>query len=655
MCDEKTHPRARRVGSVLGLGAILVATLAGCAHRPPPLPWWAIHVPRPSADPAGDTDARERVIAELGAAGLAAKHVSPERIAALAEAALRDNRPLEAALLLAVASYRYHEEAVLAADTGIAQGRNHMANRPRQAVDAYAEHVRNEIVTYNSLDFDPEADAAVAVWERRSPTLERLSQRLATISGPGVNRSDAERADVAARIEQARTPATTELPDARLLAAFQARLVRHLSDDENHSNFAESYLSHTPFPPLLAAALGATHMYFNAALCRSVAERMSSFRDELDAALAATRPQIRSNAVMAIAIYGDAEQTALLEPRLAAEEDPGVRLALHYALHRAGREGHFAEIDAALTSCATPELCDAAIMMLEWLPEEDLLRVDPERILSVFRNTARTSLSRQFALVLLREYGRKKELPKTAIDTLIAASDTDDVHLAALATEALATAISLDRARVYDLLSRRPRGQHALFFRLAKVATADDLPAIRRWFGAVDSMSDQTRAAFVALVGATPGAEAERLLADLVRRRRDVRFLAAAALGRRDDLDPALAAALYDEGHGAASALLGFVAKAPDAAARTGALLRGSDFEEKAHAATLARLALDDALRGDLGIAAATVDDGYYPADAAVRNEALRGLLALALRQAYRAAAAVGARQEPATPRTQAP
>src|SRR6185295_6232521 len=100
-----------RVIRLMAAGAVALG-FAACVPVATEVPAWAIHV-RPSVfDPQyPDDQVLARLTGELRMPHLPQRHLAPEQIAFRGLAEISQGRPGDAALWLAIASYRYHEEA----------------------------------------------------------------------------------------------------------------------------------------------------------------------------------------------------------------------------------------------------------------------------------------------------------------------------------------------------------------------------------------------------------------------------------------------------------------------------------------------------------------------------------------------------------------
>jgi hypothetical protein len=118
---------------------------------PPGTPQWAIHVWPPHVDRAAPLETyRARLIAELGGAELPYQYISAEQIAALAINEFTAGHEWDAALLLSIASYRYHQTAIHAYRLGVASATEHAG---QINLDAYAKLIGSEVQAYNRMYF----------------------------------------------------------------------------------------------------------------------------------------------------------------------------------------------------------------------------------------------------------------------------------------------------------------------------------------------------------------------------------------------------------------------------------------------------------------------------------------------------------------------
>jgi hypothetical protein len=140
------HP-FRHIAGALVVTALLGAT--GCVASGPPAA--LRHIGPPSIErSATRTDA---LIAERRSPALDGRGYTPaEQIAVYAGHELEDGNELDAAVLLSLASYRYHQQAYLALQIGKSQAC--MINPA--TLDRFSEWVGHEIDTFNDQHFDHE-------------------------------------------------------------------------------------------------------------------------------------------------------------------------------------------------------------------------------------------------------------------------------------------------------------------------------------------------------------------------------------------------------------------------------------------------------------------------------------------------------------------
>ena len=137
----------------LSLAATFVAlTLSGCMSQG--VPDWAMHVrslPVEAGEPAEDVAARLQ--AEMAQPVLAPNHLAPEQIALVALQEIERDHQVDAALWLSMASYRYHQEALVATSTGTPGERTLPPNVRRSA---YLKLVETEVERFVSMGFQHE-------------------------------------------------------------------------------------------------------------------------------------------------------------------------------------------------------------------------------------------------------------------------------------------------------------------------------------------------------------------------------------------------------------------------------------------------------------------------------------------------------------------
>jgi len=631
-----------RAGVVIAAAA---AGLSACATEG--LPTWAMHVRPAPVDAEMETRAvTARVARELQQPQLHQGHVPPEQIALIAVQELRGGRLADAGLWLAIASYRYHEEAVLAGVAGEA-GLENLSPYVRR--DAYVKLVLEEIRRFASLEFVEELDVIDARLRGRDEVEGALQEQLIGLGKTSPVDHESLR-DVLAELRPTAGAADEITHYPELVDAFRRRLLDdfHRRRDDRWPAY---FLARTPVAALQRDAVLASVSAFEPAACSAVALAFPAQRGAVVAALAHERPEVRANAAATLGLAPSEETRPLLEARLAAESDARVKLALAFALVRHGAPEHMTALTAAVDTCG-PKSCGLPAALIQWLPpamRQDLNQAPFARILA---DTSMEYRARRFAAAVLHDIGHEKPLDPASVEALIVAGRQkgDESRLPEMANEAIEEASGLSRAAVVARLDRpgkEARHQDVMFpapllARLARVSLADDLPLLRTMMMRFGDRGGVEAHYLVDAALNIPGEPAADTLANWYLRYPPLHPHIAIGLARREGFPRARLERLVARGDARTQITTKMVLRAGDARDTLLRYLVNGNAEEKFAAASLAAFigpaGLDEPLRNLLTFH----DARYYPNDALLRHAAMASLVRLAL---------IASRPAPATPR----
>ncbi len=589
-----------------------------------------------------------QLLAELEQPVPPPEHVAPEQIASVAMSELAQDRLVDASLWLSVASYRYHQEALAAIVNGIGGERTLPANVRRSA---YRELVEAEIDRYVEMGFQNEVRALEARAYGQNETERVLQQQLTTLG----KTSEIERESLRDALWQLQpAPPVTSAPTRypALAEAFRRRLLADARRERNDENPAD-YLARTPVPALQAEALKVVVRYFDPPLCGLLATGFPALRPMVVANLSAARPQTRANAAATLALAPSAETRAALEARLASETDPGVKLAIAYALAHHGVPEQAVSVTAALQSCQGRG-CTLPVTLAAWLPRQILPDIRQSDVARIARGNEFEPRAHLFAAFLLRDIGRAKPLEEASVEALIVAArrrtHPEDKLVADPAYAALSGAEALTREAILARLASQPgqpSGPDQLFpgplvARFSSVAEADDLPLLTRLmsrFG--DKDGPEAGAIVAATLHISTGAARARLLGWL--RYQRVRPQIVIGLAQRPDVQPRDLEAAVQVTDARAILLLKAVHKSADLTPTVINYLHNGTPADKWAAAQLAVFADAAQTKFDLQQLLLFRDRRYYPNDALIRHAAMKSLVQLALARTAKPAAPVPA------------
>lgn len=622
--------------------AILPLGVAACVSQG--VPEWAVHVRSRPVEPRARTeDVVTLLLGEMSRPGLPLDHLSPEQIALVAVQEIEGDHQIDAALWLSMASYRYHQEALVAIEDGYAGERTLPPNVRRSA---YLELVEAEVDRFVHMGFQHEVTVLDGRAYGRSETERALQQQLTTLGKTSELDRESMR-DALWQLQPAQAAVTARSRYASLAAAFRRRLIddaHRIPGDENPA----SYLARTPIPTLQAEALSVVVGYFEPVVCAALAGGFPALRPAVLSQLTASRAQTRANAAVTLGLAPSAESRAALEAQLAVETNRGVKLAIANALVHHGVPEQAVAITSALQTCEKKE-CTLSVMLAQWLPESSRNEIDPAAVARIARGAELEPRAHLFAAALLRELGHVKPLDEAAVEALIVAArrrqHREDKEVAEFAYEAIADSDVLTRAAVLSRI-----GAHAgvspgpdqlqpgpLLARLARVAEAEDLPLLGRLMTRYADKPGPEPAAIIEAAFHISGEAARVRLLGWLDRYPEVRApilvgLLAKTSGPAADLD-----AIVARSDARTILLYKGLRKSPDLTAALGGYLRDGTPQDKWAAAELAGVFRINDVQAELLELLRFRNRRYYPNDAVLRHAAMTSLVQLALARTAKA------------------
>lgn len=654
----------------LALSSIVLGFALSACAAPNKVPTWAIHVERPAVEAAPNiANYRNKLVEELDQPTLASGHLSGDQIAALAVSELQAGRTVDAALLLAVASYRYHQQTARIVDL-IPSGEEYLSGMERRGYrinrEVYYAHVRHEIDVMRDMDFD-DVLQAYSIWSDRGQLQAYLARKtLAQLdpARPSESRSALSRLkNQLDRISQG-PPAPPRAH--RISDAFRRRLEID-SADERHRVVSAWYLAVTPLPAYRDTAIEQSPLYFSGSTIRAFSQQPGELADRLEGLLASPRPETRSLAALIVAqkarfaaeenqTPADARGQAAIERAMGTEVDALVRMSMLQALVVLGDTGRLAELEQRIREvCPASEACFHGLVLIEWLPEAQPIGLEPGFLGQVARDPKADSAARLFAVRALGRLGRQNPLPEPALLALLqTADDRDNAELASTARAEVAGLPQLTSDEVAARLIKAPTGRSALLARIAEAGRESDLPTLARFQSHLWNMTTPEQHAYVAALAKLPGTKTDGLLAAAYDQLRDepLRTQIAALISGESPRAPWLAQRIEAETRSAPSAILKARNGAPDARLAVAELLRvGSGFQ-RVLAINLVVGLRDTSQIPNLWTLASYRSDSEYPADAYVRRAALEALFILELEAAAGRFSKAKQREEALTPET---
>jgi hypothetical protein len=601
---------------------------------------------RPVQPDARIEDIAGRLLAEMVQPVLPPDHLPPEQLALVALQEIERDRQVDAALWLSMASYRYHQEALVAIVDGFGGERNLPPNVRRSA---YTKLVETEVDRFVNMGFQHEVGVLEARAYGRSETERALQQQLTTLGKTTELERESLR-DALWQLQPAPAAVTSASRYPDLVDAFRKRLVRDAQRTKGDQNPAV-YLARTPISALQADAVKVAVGFFDPAVCAALAGGFPALRPAVLSDLSASRPQTRSNAAATLGLAPSAETRGALEARLAVETDPAVKLVIAYALAHHGVSEQTVAVTSALQSCENKD-CTLPVMLALWLPESSRQEIDPAAVARIARGNEFEPRAHLFAAVLLRALGRMKPLDEAAVEALIVAARRrehhDDKQVAEPAYAAIGESNVLTRAAVLARIGPQPGVSPGpdqlhpgpLLARLARVAEAEDLPLLGRLMVRFGDAAGPEAGAIVEAAFHVSGEAARVRLLGWLDRYPEVRVpivvgLTAKSSGPSADLDAIVARA------DARTVLLWkALRKSPDLTPTLLGYLRDGAPQDKWAAAQLAGLFRSVEAQPDLRQLLRFRDNRYYPNDAVIRHAAMASLVQVALARTAKPTAA---------------
>jgi hypothetical protein len=627
--------------------------LAGCAATNHKVPSWAIHVERPAVDASSNTaHYRARLLRELRQPRLESEHLSGDQICGLAISELRAGRAADAALLLSLASYRYNQQSVRIVDL-LPSMEKHLVGMERQGMridrkNFYA-HVHREVEVMRELDYD-EILKSYWIWSDRGRLTSYLMNK--TFDGlDAVSSSEAkgELGRLAQQLERMDSGPEPEPRDQHLKDAYLARLLED-SADERRGPIPHFYLAMTPFAKFRDAALEHSTMYLSGPLLRALSGPSEELRGRLLSFLQASRAETRSLAALGLAHrafikssrqsleVSDEQAREAIGAALQVEADPMARMSMLQALVVLGDETHLSVLEQSIESaCPSSKACSHGLLLIDWLPENSGISLDPGFLVSLATPKEADSTQRYFAVRALGRMGRAAPLPSSGLDALLEISDDwEHNELASVARSEVATLPELDAAAIWKRLRLSTKGRSALFLRLASCGEPVDAVALSRFRNRIASFSRAEKQSFLVAIASLPSQDRVALLEMAYREMLDKPSQTHLA-SLVPDSGPSgahLAARILAEQRGAPRVVLKVKSGAKDVSTDVAKLLRSGDVFDRVVAAQLAVDTNDRAQMPILWELASYRSDTEYPSDAYVRHAAMQNLFILELRAA---------------------
>jgi hypothetical protein len=555
--------------------------------------------------------ANERAIDELRLADLPERFLPAEQLAIAAVQNLQAGHATDAAVWLSLASYRYH------------QAWYRILKSP---IDRLS---KRELDVYQELNFEPELNALGQLLRGEEMVKWDTRARLAGIFGDDGADSEAI-AEAVRRKLVLRGGLAVELTTARKLSQAYLQHLSAKSVQKSSLGSATRALVSTPLAEYSLEALRSGVDRLSPGHCSIVANQLSTDKRAVVALLAAPKSEVRANAAVLLGMTPDPAQITHLEQRLASEQDTVVRLALNYALVRHGQEHRVSDLTRALAQCPTG-VCEDAVTLLQWLPNDPKVGLDPELLLRLASDVRQRLFVRLSAIAILGDIGRKKPLSPRMREVLLATAQETNPDLLRYATEALKKDVGFSRELVLAALTKPTPAFVPLLSRLVRIATVEDLPMLRQLMPNFAAKPGQETDALIEAAARLPGADAEAQLVNWFDAHPSLRRRIAMRLMIRPNLEQATLTHLATATDSDVRLLVSVLGRKPDALALLQEALRASKPQQRLFAAYLAGLVYEPRVMEDLWSLVDFRDAQLYPDDARMRHTALSSLLFIAL------------------------
>ncbi len=582
---------------------------------------WLRHIDAPTVRPSPTRP--KRLIQELAKPSIVRGQYTPaERIAAYGVYELERGNEWDAAVLMSLASYRYHQQALLA----IAIGRQQMRQgRVRfDAFDSFRAYLASEAELFNDQHFDSELGLLRRHLAGISAAYERQRHYLRQLARGGARDDDFER-----RIEDFRSAMSSRSERLAHPALAGAVLKRLTQDHRNGDSFAFYYLAATPVDSFRLTALDEIQIPFSGLLLENVAPRLETLRAEVRRRLDSNNANTRANAAAILGLVPSEGDIAALNARLKVERDVQVADSLRFALVQNGRQDHFAPLsERAVQGYEHP------LTLLYWLAPEHKDETD-EKLFAAMADGQRGAIlpARILAVAILGQMANRRPLRPESVNVVLGLTGSRMEELAKTATRTVGGLEQLGAEESKSLYAKHPAAHAGLLTRLGTVASLNDLSFLEEAYLDADDEGEVRTAVLIAVAG-IPGVASRQLLTRWFEAAADddsARPLMAALLAGRDDASRDEFAAAYLTASKRLMVEVAFDSARLDKIAADS--IGGLDIADVAHIAMMAGLLERRAIVPTLWKLASYRKDDRYPADALVRRLAMSAIFRIVLKR----------------------
>jgi HEAT repeat protein len=459
------------------------------------------------------------VIAELDS-GLyqPARDTSPEQVAVLALHELQLDHFWDAAVLLALASYRRREQAWATLVYGQKEGWEIAEARSDGRIERadYDKFLLGELSVLRAATFDQELSRIAVKVGAPIDAQDAGADVMHVITGNAGDIASTWQT-IDERFHTLTAPPPERLLHPQLAAAVRKYLqasVKMYRGSNLGLGLAESasgLLARVPLREFRLASLRRAADWFDATIVRAGLLLYKQSPGAITAALQIDRYPSRSHAAVILGLVADPAHLPALQRGWEAERDLITRLSFAYALFALGEKQHASELEDALRS-KEPRVVEHAATLVAWTPFEKRSFASETLLAEILAREDATPLTRLVLIVALRDLSKRQPLNESTLSTVLAAAYALRDHPYALdyISPLIADFEQLNRARVLAAIGALQEPLSPWLARFARVVEASDLPQIERWLD--DDKYAAAHAMLVRAAGEIPAEQAQAAL-----------------------------------------------------------------------------------------------------------------------------------------------
>lgn len=475
----------------------------------------------PKVDPDATMETYEaRLIDELESGVYRpSRSTPPEQIAVLAVGELQRDHPWDAAVLLALASFRRCEQSWALAVYGSDQGWEIAEARSDGRIerDDYNAYLKSEIVALRTSTFEDELSRVSA--KVGAPVAKRdvdadITRLMMGRSGDPSGRWQALRE----RMDVIRAPPAERLEHPKLAAALRSYLEKSIDANRQPNTWnilaeiAADYLARVPLHDFRSASLRWASPPLDSNIVYAGLTLYTESPEKVIESLRTRWMPTRSYAAVILGVIADPANLPKLQEACSAESSSRVRLSCAFALAAHGQKDALRDLETTLSS-DKPKLVEHVLSLLGWMTNDGRSFVSEALLTQVLGRNDVSAEARCLAIQVLHDRSvLNGDLSPAAMQAILKA--TYDMRDHPYAVDFIAPYVGelkqLDRARVLRALATREQPLAPWLARFVHVAAVEDIPQIERWLA--DSDYGAAHRMLVRATGAIPGGVAQAAL-----------------------------------------------------------------------------------------------------------------------------------------------